>query len=158
MAMPGNDPEFLQNLIASIDKLTVEMHAHKDQLRITDRRSKWARSSAAVGLVVGAVGVAVGLGGLKYGHDLASSRRDAQESGCVQANLTTQRIREALAAGVSVLTQPNPSRGEQEQAAVDRFVVEYTNHVNSALPYRDCSDRGIDAYYDHPPVDPALGE
>lgn len=157
-------PDEYQHLFEAMDTLKGEMTGLRLALVTTDKRARWSRSVAIVGVVVGIVGGAVGLGGVAVGvsagataDDLASSRREQQQSSCVQANLTTQRTREALIAGVSVLTQPDPRRGANEQASVDRFVVEYTRHVNSALPFRDCRPEGLTAYFENPPIDPALG-
>ena len=160
--MPLN-PEELHQLVGTIDGLGREITGLRVALVTADKRSRWARSVAIVGVVAGIIGGAVGIGAVLVGmsarataHDLADSRREAQVSGCVQANLQTQRTRDALVAGVSVITQPDPRREPAQQAAVDRFVVEYTRNVNNALPYRDCSPGGIKSYYQHPPVDPAL--
>lgn len=157
-------PDELHHLVDTIEGLGREMTSLRVALATTDRRARWSRSVAIIGVVAGIIGGAVGLGGVAVGvsarataDDLAKTRKDAQISGCVQSNLAIQRTRDALTAGVSVLTQPDPRRGEVEQARVDRFVIEYSKHVNNALPYRDCSEGGIAAYYENPPVDPALG-
>ena len=161
--MPLN-PEDLHSLVTTIEVLNTEVAGLRIALVNADKRARWARSVAIVGVVAGIIGGAVGLGGVIVGanakataEDLAETRRETQVSACIQANLTTQRTRDALIDGVSVLTQPDPRRGDAEQAAVDRFVVEYTRKVNAALPYRDCSPGGIRSYYSHPPIDPALG-
>jgi hypothetical protein len=158
-------PEELHSLVGTLDSLKSEMTNLRIALATADKRARWARSVAIVGVVVGIVGGSVGLGGVVVGvsarataDDLAQTRKESQVASCVQSNLTTQKTRSALIAGVSVLTQPNPNRGPNEQAGVDRFVVEYTRNVHSALPYRDCSAEGINRYYENPPVDPALGE
>lgn len=154
-------PDFVR-LIATIDTLSRDIGDHKAALVVADRRSRWARTVSVVGICVGILGVAVGIGGALFGmsaqttaDDVGQARRDNLISGCVQQNLTTQRTREALVAGVSVLTNLNPNRTPDEQAAVDEFVRRYTTQVEGALPYRDCSPAGIATYYDHPPADPA---
>lgn len=156
-------PDELHSLVGTIDALKGEMTGLRLALITADRRARWARSVAIVGVVVGIIGGAVGAGGVVVGasaQDTADTntrnRKESQIASCVQANLTNQRTRDALIAGVSVLTQPDPRRGEIEQARVDRFVVEYSRHINAALPYRDCSPGGIVAYYKNPPIDPAL--
>lgn len=157
-------PDELGQFITTIDQLTREMRVHEQLLETTNKRSRWAQKVAIIGVGVGLTGLAVGIGGIIFGvaaqataDDLAESRRESQVSACIQANETTERTRDALIAGVSVLTQPDARRTDAQQASVDRFVVEYTRHVDGALPFRDCSRRGIDAYYANPPVDPALG-
>lgn len=156
-----SSPDFVR-LITTIDGLSRDIHAHKSALAAADRRSRWARTVAVVGICVGILGVAVGMGGAIFGlnaqttaDDVSQARRDNLVSGCVQANITTQRTRAALVAGVSVLTTLNPDRTAEQQANVDEFVDRYTTSVERALPYRSCSPEGIAAYYDHPPVDPA---
>jgi len=152
-------------LVGKIDESNREMASLSARLATADRRARWARSVAIIGVIAGIVGGAVGAGGVIVGasaqataDDLAESRRETQQSACVQANLTTWRTRGALIAGIQVLAAPDPRRTEAEQARVDRFVVEYTTSVHNALPYRDCSPRGIAQYFAHPPDDPALGE
>ena len=157
-------PEELDVLVHKIDESNHEMARLSARLSTADKRARWARSVAIVGVVAGIIGGAVGAGGVIVGasaqataDDLAESRRETQQSSCVQANVTNHRTRQALIAGVQVLAAPDPRRTEAEQARVDRFVVEYTNSVSASLPYRDCSRRGIDLYFAHPPDDPALG-
>lgn len=157
-------PEELERFIGTIDQLTAEMRTHEKMLETANRRAAWAKKAAIVGVAVGIAGTVVGFGGLIFGvgaqastDDLAATRKESQVSSCVQANETTQRTRDALIRGVSVLTQPDPRRGPNEQASVDRFVVQYTRGVEAALPFRDCSIRGIRSYYENPPTDPALG-
>lgn len=160
--MPLN-PSELQALVSTIDVLNAEVAGLRQVMVHADKRAKWARSVAIVGVVAGIIGGAVGIGGVVVGasaqataDDLAAARQESLVSGCVQSNLQTQRTREALIAGVSVLTQPDPRRSEAERIALDRFAIEYTRTVNNALPYRDCSPGGIRSYYAHPPTDPAL--
>lgn len=154
-------PDFYR-LISTIDALSRDIAGHKDALVVADRRSRWARTASVVGILVGIIGIAVGTGGAIFGasaqataDDLARSRQEGRVAGCVQGNITTQRTRAALVAGVSVLAAPNQGRSESGQAAVDEFVRRYTAQIEQALPYRDCSARGIDIYYDHAPTDPA---
>lgn len=156
--------EDLASLVSTIEVLNTEVAGLRLALVNADKRARWARSVAIVGVAVGILGVAVGVGGVLVGasakataRDLAANRRENSVASCVQANLTTQRTREALIAGVSVLTQPNTNRTDAGQASVDRFVVEYTRKVEAQLPYRDCSEKGVRAYYENPPADPALG-
>lgn len=157
-------PEELDVLVGKIDESNHEMARLSARLVTADKRARWARSVAIVGVVVGIVGGAVGAGGVIVGasaqataDDLAESRRETQQSSCVQANLTNQRTRQALIDGVEVVASPDARRTEAEQARVDRFVVAYTAKVNAALPYRSCTPEGIAAYFRNPPVDPALG-
>lgn len=149
-------------LISTIDTLRSDISAHKAALVVADRRSRWARTASLVGILVGIIGVAGGISGVAFGSraqatsdDLVRARRDTQISGCVQANVTTQRTREALIAGVSLVNAPNPTRSAEQQAAADRFVDAYSRQVDAALPYRDCSQGGIAAYFARPPGDPA---
>lgn len=157
-------PDELHTLLDTTNELAKEMTGLRLALATADRRSRWARTVGTVGVVVGIIGGAVGLLGVAVGvsaQDTADTnakiRKETQVSACIQSNLTTQRTRDALIAGVSVLTQPNPNRGANEQASVDRFVVEYSRHIQAALPFRDCSSGGITAYFLNPPIDPALG-
>lgn len=155
--MPTSSPDFIP-FIESVDKLAVEIAAHKAQLTIADRRSRWARTASMVGIVVGVVGIAVGLGGAVFGlaaqttaDDLADSRRETQVSACVQQNVTTERVRVALVQSLLAILPPGQEPTDAQKLIVDR----YTTQVEQALPYRSCSEAGIKAYFDHPPADPA---
>lgn len=155
-------PDELHQLVDKLDELSRDIAAHKAALAVADRRSRWARTAALVGILVGVLGVAVGIGGAIFGvnaqataDDIARERTDARAGACVQANVTTQRTRDALIAGVSVIDVPDPNRSPDRQQAIDRFIANYTAHIEAALPYRDCSAAGIAAYFTHPPADPA---
>ena len=156
-------PEDANALVSTIDVLNTEVAGLRIALISADRKARRGQTVGTVGVVVGIIGGAVGFFGVLVGanarataEDLAEARKESQVSGCVQANLSTQRTREALKSGVSILSQPDPRRSDAGQASVDRFVIEYSGKVDAALPFRDCSPDGIRAYYDRPPIDPAL--
>lgn len=151
--------EELSALIAKLDEVTAEMVDHGARLEVTDKRSRKASNTARVGIIVGIIGACVGIGGVLVGvearataEELAKSRRESQASGCVQANITTQANRAALVQGLLAIIPPGQEPTESQQEIVRR----YTSQVEAALPFRDCSERGLAAYYDHPPADPAL--
>lgn len=157
-------PDELVKLVSAIDILNTEVSGLRFAMINADKRAKWARSVAIIGVVAGIIGLTVGFIGVTVGasaqstaDDLAATRTETQISSCIQANVSTQRTKEALKSGVSVLTQPDPRRDSAAQASLDRFIVEYSAKVDAALPFRDCSPRGIAAYFARPPADPALG-
>jgi len=146
---------------------TAEMEGLKVQLAGANRRSAAAKNVAVIGIVAAVVGLAIGAGGLVYADkaqdtadDVAriqderrAEQADARVSSCIQQNVTTQRTRNALISGVSVLA---PGDGEDGASPrVREFIAGYTARVEKALPYRDCSPEGIAAYFDKPPGDPA---
>lgn len=158
-------PEDAAALVSTIDVLSTEVSGLRAAMINADRRARWARSVAIVGVVVGIIGVVVGLGGVLVGadaqrtaDDIEISRREASTSSCIQQNVQTFRTRSALVAGVSVLAQPtDPPRSHAAQERVDEFVRTYTDSVEQKLPYRDCSPEGIKNYLKSPPPDPNRG-
>lgn len=158
-------PETAGALISTIDVLNTEVAGLRLAMINADRRARWARSVAIVGVVVGIIGGAVGFGGILVGasaqdtaDEIERSRREVSVSSCVQQNVQTSRTREALVAGVSVLAQPtDPPRSPAAQQRVDEFVRTYTDSVEQKLPYRDCSKEGITNYLKNPPPDPNRG-
>lgn len=151
---PGSPPD-LRRLIGVINDLAQKLEDNKTALAIADRRARWARVVAYVGIATGSVGIVYGIGAKGTADDIQASRREASTSGCVQANVSTERTRGALVAGVSVLSAPSPGRTAEDQAALDTFIKQYTDEVERVLPFRDCSDAGIARYINHPPADPA---
>lgn len=158
-------PDELNTLVHSIDVLNAEVSGLRAAMINADRRARWARSVAIVGVVAGIIGGAVGLGGVIVGasaqqtaDDIEVSRREVSVSSCVQANVQTQRTRAAFVAGVAVLAQPSdPPRSAIAQERVEEFVRTYTASVEQKLPYRDCSKEGIANYLRSPPPDPNKG-
>lgn len=158
-------PEEFSTLIHSIDVLNTEVSGLRAAMLNADKRARWARSVAIIGVVAGIVGGAVGLGGVMVGadaqrtaDDIETSRREASVSSCVQQNVQTERTRSAFVAGVSVLAQPtDPPRSAASQERVEEFVRTYTASIEQKLPYRDCSKEGITNYLKNPPPDPNRG-
>lgn len=158
-------PDELNTLVHSIDVLNTEVSGLRAAMINADRRARWARSVAIVGVVAGIIGGAVGLGGVMVGasaqrtaDDIEVSRQEAGVSSCVQANVQMERTRAALVAGVSVLAQPSdPPRSAAAQERIDEFVRTYTASVEQKLPFRDCSREGIANYLKNPPPDPNKG-
>ena len=153
-------------LVVSLGKASEEMQAVKEQLRAANTKSALAKNVAVIGMIIGVLGVAVGAGGLIYAerandtadevHTLQIERAREQIENrivsCIQQNVQTNRMRKALVSGVSVLVPPE---GPSER--LTQFIESYTANVNDALPFRDCSPRGIETYFESPPGDPAAG-
>lgn len=151
-------PEELAHLMVKMDELGHEMAVHGAALKVTDRRSRWARTVGTIGVIAGIIGGVVGAGGVLVGasarataEDVADARREAQVGSCIQANVTTERSREALVNGLLAILPPGQEPTEKQQEIVDR----YTKQVEEALPFRSCSPAGIEAYLRNPPADPA---
>ena len=59
--MPGlYDPAQVERLIETIDRLEGAFAGHKKALAVAEKRSKYAKSAAIVGILVGILGIAVG--------------------------------------------------------------------------------------------------
>lgn len=152
-------PDELHVLVAKLDEVSHDMAIHGEALKVTDRRAVRARSVARVATVAAIVGVVVGAGAVLVAvsarataDDIEASRNESRVNGCIQANVTTKANRQALVNGLLAVFPPGQEPTEMQQ----KIIARYTQQVDEALPYRDCSARGIDAYFAHPPIDPAL--
>lgn len=151
-------PTQLTRIEAVLTALNTRTSSLLGELRRIDQRTTSAKRAAAVGVIVGAVSVSVAIGALAYGldarataQDIVEARREALTSGCIQANITTDRERSALVSALVALVPPGQALTPTQQATVDRYRAE----VIGRLPYRDCTQAGIDEYLSHPPGDPA---
>lgn len=163
--VPTPPPLDFNSLVASLGRAAGEMEGLRDQLAAANRKSASAKNVALIGIAVGVLGVAVGAGGLVYAdnaHETADAvaeiqdriiadRTEARIVSCIQQNVTTERTRNALVAGVSALAPENGAAPERLVA----FIAQYTEAVEKALPYRRCDPKGIEAYFATPPGDPA---
>lgn len=159
------DPAQVERLIGTIDHLSDDLEDHKEVLVAADKRSRYARRAAIIGIVAGIVGVGVGVWGISVGaraqntaddvnHLTAQSdaEREANKvSSCVQFNVQRKETREAMKLALTSLAPPEANRTEQQRAALET----YNKSVDLGLPYRDCSSAGIAAYFKSPPRDPA---
>jgi hypothetical protein len=157
--MPGlYDPEQVERLIATSERLSGELAAHKRQLAVTDKRAKYAKAASIVGMFVGIIGIAVGVQAWSTAHDLdqlvETRQRETTEariSSCVQFNVQRAETRAAMKLALGSLVPTTAT--EQQRLALET----YGKSVDLGLPYRNCSPEGIEAYFKSPPKDPAIG-
>ena len=159
------DPAQVERLIGTIDHLSDDLDAHKALITGADKRSKYAKAAALIGLMVGVLGIAVGAAGIGYGRqaqhtaddlkalqDSANADRAANTlSSCIQFNVQRAETRAAMKLALASLAPPVANQTEQQRAALET----YSKSVDLGLPYRDCSASGIAAYFKSPPKDPA---
>lgn len=152
-------PSQLTRIEATLNNLVAQLTSVNGELRRVDQRTTSAKKAAAVGVIVGAVGVSVAIGALSYGldarataKDIVAARSEARVSSCVQQNITTERQRSALVGALLTFVPAGQTLTPSQQTAVDRYSAE----VQRQLPFRDCTPTGIDAYLSAPPPDPAV--
>lgn len=93
---------------------------------------------------------------LRFAHDRRAGR-DALVSSCVQYNQQQAAAARAEKAEWRKLTDhiaPRP-RSAQVQRRVDEFLDDQDATITAEHAYRDCSEQGLDAYFENPPPDPA---
>lgn len=178
-------PEF-QRFDETVNRLEANLRSHRVELEQVERdltananvtvanttEIADARKVGKRGVVVGILGVVVGLVGIAVGADgrqtakdnkdiIATQTKDRQEArlgSCIQSNVAVKKTREALVAGLGVFIVPIPGREEAELQRLEQLLADFELAVNKALPYRDCSDKGIDKFFEDPPRDPALAQ
>jgi hypothetical protein len=70
---------------------------------------------------------------------------------CVRENVHIATLHAKLPEALLAFVPPGAELTPEQQAILDR----YTLSVEDGFPFRDCSEAGIEAYYENPPVDPA---
>lgn len=110
-------------------------------------------------LVVAFVVMTVILGSLfiesrRQYDDIVATRTESRMATCHSDNTfiaNHNALVDAVEQAAALVNQPNPSRTPEQQAAVDRFVANYTATVeHSRVALRDCSPEAIAAFYKHP--------
>lgn len=85
-----------------------------------------------------------------------ADRRDRSRGSCIQFNVQQDRDREAIVRGVIDGLKPVVTSEEGAQF-LEAFEPSLRVSVVAQLPYRDCSQAGIDAFLQNPPPDPNGG-
>lgn len=87
--------------------------------------------------------------------DQAEVDRKANKVGsCIQFNINQENTREAIINGLVNTFRPLVQPGRE--ADFEKFAKSLRENVEGLLPYRDCSDDGIERFLKNPPVDPAV--
>ena len=124
---------------------------HKSELNKAKNVAKTGVLVGILGIVVGLIGGAVGFDGRNMAQEIQATRAEARISSCIQANVATKGNRDSLISAIVVFANDPTDLTPKEQAVL----AAYTDKVETALPYRDCSPSGIVNYYENPPSDPA---
>jgi hypothetical protein len=155
--MPQELARTAHELGQDLRDLTQAMTDHRRAVEKADQRSK-------AGIIAGIIGIMVGLLATIYAinadetadrvsdlqEQVAADQEEARHSACIQFNVQRNEVRGALKA--SLLTLARAPITPEQQIIVDK----YNTEVDESLPYRDCSEDGIAAYFKTPPKDPAL--
>jgi hypothetical protein len=141
----------VDELLAAIAALNDEIELHRRDLRRMNFRNRLLAVTA--GLLTAAL-IAVAVVVVHNERTLRAVNRSREERtaiNCVRDNVAIEGQREALIDSILTFAADPSHLTEAELAALD----EYTEAVEIALPFRDCSAEGIDAYFDTIPDDPA---
>jgi hypothetical protein len=154
--MPENTPASM----AQIDQLTTlidhdlvpSLAATRKVVERSAKRSRIAFILSGISIVLILMAGGVVLQNRDAIHDANELRDEILLISCVQDNVSTQKDRDALVGSLITLADDPNKLTTEEQALVDA----YSKRVEELLPFRDCSEDGIEAYYNNLPPDPAL--
>lgn len=160
------DPEQVDKLIKTIGSLELELVAHKKVIVDSEKRSRYAKKAAVIGLGVAIMGIFVGLLGYSAGNkaqktadDVSALTQDINEdrgsqviAACVNYNVQRAEVRAALKLSLRALAPVSDAELTERQR---ELLAVYNAAVDAGLPFRDCSPAGIAKYFEEPPADPA---
>lgn len=164
MTLPNDFGRFFER----IDSLTLDMVDLKTSLvktresvdRVDERAGQmrkvgWASlGTGLVSLIVAALAL-IGAGNTRQdADDRADEQAQARVSACIQFNAQRQELRETFVGSLVAIMDLNPPDTPEEDQRRSTIVSTYRGTVEAQLPYRDCSDGGIDRYLSNPPADP----
>lgn len=86
--------------------------------------------------------------------ELAKLQIESNVASCVAANVARNSVREAVKDSLLALVDPETPLTPEQEVRIEL----YNERVDSGLPYRDCSLKGIETFLENPPPDPALEE
>lgn len=151
----------VQGLREDTKELTgaVNVFATKAELADSTRLAKRANINstlAAVALVL--VAIVAFIGWQSNSSTLArfeADRVDRSRGSCAQFNVNQRNQRDAIVNGLIDTFRPlvTPEKGDQFR----QFSADLRANVDRQLPFRDCSDAGIEEFLRNPPPDPASG-
>lgn len=127
--------------LSTLERLRLSVLSERRVLRVL----------TVVAIVVGMVGIGLSVWSIGRVNEAEASRADNRVSSCVQFNEQQQRSIHANEAQVREVFRSLTSDDEltsDERAALDRLFEDHDAVIVAAFPMRDCSDEGIDAYFD----------
>lgn len=149
----------LERLVTSMDALSLRIEEVRDELHKANLRTRILKVvSVLLAIVLVVVGAAV-YETRQATRTINTERAERTTIGCVRDNVETAGFRFALvttlARSISVLAEDPDNLTAQEQAVLDVYTDAARDTAAEALPYRDCSPAGIEAWFSSTPIDPA---
>lgn len=156
-------PADITEMLTTMDRLSEEIRAlrkelgeqrelHTRELHTMNVRARRMKILTIILALLVIVGCVFTYQNRKTLEDFHTQRTESRRGACIQFNVTTQGQRTALHNALLTFV-PDPDNMTAEQKT---SLTKFDDAVENALPYRDCSDDGIDAYYSDPPPDPAV--
>jgi hypothetical protein len=157
--MPNRyDPDQVAVLIKTLQEADTEMRSLRVTMEEANKRSKAALIVAALGVLVGLIGIYAGLTAHQASNkanevamEFEAQQKQTLISACVQFNVQRAELRDTFKKTLRSLA---PVPDEQLTAQQKTQLTTYSAAVDTNLPFRDCSDAGIEQYYSNPPADP----
>jgi hypothetical protein len=141
-------------LAASVDKFATK--AQVAEVRRLANRANINSTLAVLALVLACIVAFIGWQSNSSTLDrFEADRLDRSRGSCVQFNVNQHNQRDAIVNGLVDTFRPLVQPGRE--AELDTFAASLRTNVDNQLPYRDCSDAGIEAFLRNPPQDPANG-
>lgn len=139
------------------ESLEQERQRTKDLVRQRDR-------SNLIFFAVVVLAMVVLSGGVLYNRAIADDaahavrqveqdRVERSRGSCIQFNVNQHNTREAIVQGLVETFRPLTTPDKLGQ--LEFFAASLRANVEILLPYRDCSDAGVEAFLKEPPQDPA---
>lgn len=126
------------------------------------KERRWLRGLTIVSIVVGCTGIVLAVLALVALDEAESERAGNRVTSCEQQNEQQQRSIDGNNAQVREVFRSLTSDDvltAEEQASLDRLFKDHDAVIERSFPMRDCSQAGIDAYFDDDPTtDPFVRE
>jgi hypothetical protein len=144
----------LDDLIGAIKALQGELSATRVVVEKSVKNSRTARVLSIISIALFLVSFGLFVSNYKTIHSIDRVRDEARVVACVQENVGIASERVAISESIVALAPPGTVFTPDQEARI----AAYGDLVDKLLPFRDCSDEGIAAYYADLPEDPALEE
>lgn len=151
-------PEYTPATIAQVDALISvigdlqrELGAHRVVVEKAHKRSRAAIILSVLSIALIFLAGAGALSNRQAVREINQTRDEARRVTCVQENVGIARDRAAISGSIIALAPPDTVFTEEQMERI----AAYTATVTALTPFRDCSEKGIEEYYNHLPVDPA---
>lgn len=149
----------IAELLASMGVLSEEMDHLRLELHRANLRTRIAKFAAISAILLTLVAGWLAVEARHQTDEITDYRANAQVASCIQTNNLIVGIRGGIVqAGIAgiVTFAPDPEHlTADEQVKLAAYAAALAQGAEDAVPFRDCSEEGLAAYYSATPTDPA---